>query len=139
MCTKEDASCRIFAVFAMSAALMLLPGAAGSQEQGIDMSQMPPQDVLDYGITIGSLQTVEDSVAKGGRLNNGVNAPLCAAIAGANRSEEFNKAISSVNGGNHPSRESNVKIIHWMLQNGADPNILPDNAWKNPPLLTAVE
>ncbi len=139
MCMKENSPCRIFSALAMFTVLMLLPGAAGSQDQGIDISEMPPQDMLDYGITFGNLQVIKNAIAKGGRLNNGVNVPLCAAIAGANRTEEFNEAISSMTGGNPPSRESYITLIRWMLQNGADPNILPDNISEKPPLLTAVE
>jgi hypothetical protein len=121
----------------MFAVLMLFP-AAGSQAQGINLSKLPPQDALDFGITVGDLEVVKSAVARGGRLNNGAKVPLCQAIAGATGTAEFYEGISSINGGKQPSRESYLKIIRWMLQNGADPNILPDDALENPPLLTAA-
>ncbi len=110
-----------------------------SQDAGVDISQLPPQDMLEYGMVLGSLPVIKQSVAKGAHINSKEKVPLCMAIAGANRTAEQIEAFSSLTDGRPVSRESFVSIIRWLLQNGADPNLLPGDSSNNPPLSTAVE
>lgn len=102
-----------------------------SQDTGFDVSQLPPEEMLEYGMQQGSLQTIEQAISKGAQINGKAPVPLCAAIDEANRAAEL--------GGSPTSRATFMAIVRWLLQNGADPNLLPNDDRYNPPLFKAVE
>ncbi len=123
------------------ALILLTLGIQNIQGQVTDdlIQQMTPKDLLYFGVFMGNLQYVKSALSKGADINPGEGNPLCLAISSAGRQVfEENGAGSSIEDSGLPSRSAYISVVKWLLQNGADPNILPDNYDEEPPLLLAA-
>jgi hypothetical protein len=112
--------------------------------QEIDIKQLPPQDMLEYGALFGNLQIVKIAISKGANINYSVKLPICKAIYGANPppGEEgvtYVQMIASAYGITVPSRNTYIELIRWLLQNGAKATVSSDYDSDNIPLLMAAE
>jgi hypothetical protein len=131
--------------------------------QYVDIKQLsdaginiPPQDLLGYGIGNCDLALIKSAMAKGADINyrpeiNG-SFPLCSAIAAAANvmlPVDYNTAASQIRdeGSNVYSgrsvsdlRRDYIEIIRFLLQKGAKVNYVSwEFAFDNPPLLVAAE
>ena len=121
--------------------ILLMPKMAG---QEIDIKQLPPQEMLEYGALFGNIEIVRLALTKGAEINYDEKLPLCSAIYGANPpvSQEdgnFIEMMASVYGLSIPSRDTYLELIKWLLENGAKATVLSDyNNSENIPLLKAA-
>ncbi len=121
--------------------ILLTLGIQNIQSQDTDdlIQQMAPRDLLAFGVFMGNLQYIKSAISKGADINPGEGNPLCMAISSASRQVfEENGAGLSTDGGELPSRSAYISVVKWLLQNGADPNLLPENNLEEPPLLLAA-
>ena len=121
--------------------IFLMHSIAG---QEMDIKQLPPQQMLEYGALFGNLEVVKIAIAKGANINYSEILPLCKAIYGANSPPgedgvSYVQMIASVYGLKVPSRSTYIEIIRWMLENGAKSTVSSDYNSDNIPLLMAAE
>lgn len=112
--------------------------------QEMDIKQLPPQDMLNYGNLFGNLDIVKIAISKGANINFEERLPLCAAIYGANppttpEDGNYVQMLASTYGLTVPSRVTYIELIRWLLQNGAKATVSSDYNSENIPLLRAAE
>ena len=112
--------------------------------QEMDIRQLPPQEMLEYGALFGNLEIVRLAISKGANINFSEKVPLCKVINGANppstpEDGNFVQMLASAFGIKIPQRNTYIELLDWLLQNGAKPNVSSDNNQDNIPLLVAVE
>ncbi len=120
--------------------ILLAPRLAG---QEMDIKQLPPQDMLEYGALFGNLEIVKLALTEGAEINYDEKLPLCTAIYGANPPDSpedgnYIQMLASVYGLSVPSRDKYLEIIKWLLQNGAKASVSSDYNQDNIPLLMAA-
>lgn len=122
-------------------------------DAGVDI---PPQDLLGFGIGNGDLALIKSAIAKGADLNKELQAgsytmPLVSAITqAANAMLPDEESIitsqirdfgSEVYSGRtiKELRRDYIEIIRFLLQNGAKPNVSTDYSYGGIPLLRAAD
>lgn len=114
------------------------------QAQEMDITQLPPQQMLENGALFGNLEIVKLAISKGADINFSEALPLCKAIYGANppsgeEGTSYIQMLSSAFGLTVPSRTTYIELIRWMLQNGANATASSDYNSDNIPLLMAAD
>ena len=99
------------------------------------ISQLPPQDMLHYGIMQGNLKIVKEAIEKGTDKNK---LPLRSAIQSANKYSKNGE--SDLSFGDKPAtRNMYIDVIKFLLQKGTDLNVSLDLLSEEPPLIVAAQ